>query len=651
MRRTLRFSPTLVLLGLLVTDGSEALTIYRIGGPPPADPAPSVEIVHLSWDEALVGYGGFWQMLQVEDGRLAPVLLDPKRNIALEAALLGGTAFGRSQGATTGEAEDRVVDGNPDTAFGKADILGGTKGAHIGVDLGGLLPINRIVFYPTTGNPDLLVDYYRLYIVVGERPPVLVPYRYNDPETQLISDATENRSPRVEIVIPTQQAHAVMIDVGDPSNRRATDHPAWEVAEIEVYGEGFAERGSYTTRVLDLGSVSSLGQIRWRGKKDRDASVLIRTRNGADADPVRYWRYTARGEETSFRDEQGRVLTRGDYERLHVSEQAFTSHDLDNWSFWSGPYTFGDSSGTAFASPGPGQFVQFDVLFDNAAFSGGKLDYLEFEVTSPPVVRSVVGEVSPVVADAGEETDFVFAIVPTFTPAPSSAPVEPGFDRFRLTTPGVLDGVDSLRVNRETVPCELLIDGSATPCAEAVLSDTTAHVDLFLPRIEVGDSGKLMELFFRARVYRFGTVFGGEVFDSERPGEVGQSVVAGDATFLLDSNQLSVATELKVGLLQDVGVSSPAVTPNGDGVNDEISFHYSLMKLATDQRVTIDVYDLAGRRVRRVFDGLAASGRWSHTWDGRGESWRLTPGIYVYVVRLDADEGATEQAGVVSVVY
>ena len=650
MRRRLRLSPILAFIGLLVGDGSEALTIYRIGGPAPAAPASGAEIVHLSWEEASVGYGGFWQMLQVEEGRLAPVFLDPDRNIALEAPLLGGTAFGRSQGATTGEAQDRVVDGDPDTAFGKVDILGTTQAAHIGVDLGGLLPLNRIVFYPTTDKPDLLLENYRLYIVIGERPPVLVPYRFSDPETRQISIATENRSPRVEIAIPTQQAHAVMIDVGDPRARRPTDHPAWEVAEIEVYGEGFAARGSYTTRVLDLGSVSSLGQIHWRGTKDRDANVLIRTRSGADDDPVRYWRYTARGEETSFRDGQGRVLTRADYEGLHVSEQAFTSHDLDNWSFWSGPYAFGDSSGTAFASPGPGQFVQFDVLFDNAAFSGGALDYLEFEVTAPPVVRGVVGEVSPTVADAGEETDFVFAFVPSFTPAPSSAPIEPGFDRFRLTTPGALVAVDSLRVNREPVPCELLIDGSASACTGVVLGDSE-EVDLFLQRIEVGDSGKLVELFFRARVFRFGTMFSGEVFDSERPGEVGQSVVAGDATFLLDSNQLSVATELKVGLLQDVGLSSPVVTPNGDGVNDEISIYYSLMQLAMVQRVTIDVYDLSGRRVRSVFDGVAGSGRRSHTWDGRGENRSLTPGIYVYVVRLDADEGTTEQAGVVSVAY
>ena len=46
-------------------------------------------------------------------------------------------------------------------------------------------------------------------------------------------------------------------------------------------------------------------------------------------------------------------------------------------------------------------------------------------------------------------------------------------------------------------------------------------------------AARLVEVFFRGRVYHFGTVFSGQVFDRERPLEVGQFVEDGDATFRL----------------------------------------------------------------------------------------------------------------------
>lgn len=631
--------------GALAPGAGEGLTLFRIGGPPPEEQV--IDIVHLSWEEAAAGYGGSVRSLDFDEGRIAPVLLDPDRNISLDVLALGGAPFGAKHVRTENEFHLRVVDGDPTTAFEEADVRELIEHPFIGIDLGGLLPVKRVVFYPTPDGQDRFVEDFKIYLFGGD-PSLLFSPLGNVRNYDLVASVEDNRSPRVEVAIPTRLAHTVMVVIGNPHSRERTIRP-WEVAELEIYGEGYAPAATYTSRILDLGGVSILGEVRWRERKDPGASVEIRSRSGADEDPVRYWRLTGRGEERSYRDGRGRPLTREEYEGLVLTEQGGTSHDADNWSFWSAPYSGEEAAD--FASPGPNRYLQFQVGFENSGFTGGEMAHLEFEVTSPPVARQVVGEVSPPLATAGRETAFVFAFRPDFTADPEGA--ESGFDRFDLSTPGELTGVDSVRVNGDLVPCETWIDGSTDPvaCADASVPVPGARVALGLPRMETTDSGKVVEVFFRARVFRFGTVFDGVVSDSGRPGEVGQAVTAGDATFALDSNRLSVGMELSGSLLQQVGTSSPVVTPNGDGVNDEVSFQYTLLQLAGAQVVTVDVYDLGGRLVRRVYEGLEASGRRERLWDGRGDRGLLPPGVYLYRVQVDADSRRAEAGGVINVAY
>jgi hypothetical protein len=59
-------------------------------------------------------------------------------------------------------------------------------------------------------------------------------------------------------------------------------------------------------------------------------------------------------------------------------------------------------------------------------------------------------------------------------------------------------------------------------------------------------------------------------------------------------------------------------------------------------RVRLELFDVAGRRVRLLFDGMAPSGPLSLPWDGRDEAGRpVTAGVYVY--RLEAGDRDVEQ--------
>ena len=626
---------------LVVPQMVHGATLYRIGGDP------SGADVYISWVELATGLGGAVESLDILEDGIAPIFLTPERNFALDALDRGLPPLIRKHAAhwVSGPATESTADGISSTVFEEDELIENRLFPRFQFDLGGPFPIDRIVFYPGPENQDRFVENFRVYVYDGD--PERLKRRgildWNNtvpriPDLEMVHEASRNRDPRVEVTLPLRQITHIVLDIGDPDtsplNRDFRRGPRpWEIAEFEIYGNGYPPTASYRSRILDLGTAASLGQIRWRGWRDRDARIRIRTRSGADADPNRYWRRTGRGAEVSFRDESGRPLTRDQYLGLRLTEQDGTSHDDDNWSFWSAPYAFGDSTGTPIVSPGPSRYVQFEVEFDNQGLAGGALSQMEFEVTTPPVVQEVVGEVWPVEVTSGVETRFVYAFRPTITTS------EPGFDTFILSSPGELVGIDSVQVN-------------ADPVGYRLTGGLPGHrVELALPRMEAADSRKVVEVFFRARVFRFGTVFEGELHDSERPGEVGQVVTGGDAIFRLDGNRVSVGVNLSLELLRDVAVTSPVVTPNGDGANDEVSIQYVLLQLAGGQAVTIDIYDLGGRRVRRLYEGLDSSGRHERRWDGRGESGVLPPGVYLYRVMLNADSRTSEKSGVIGVSY
>jgi flagellar hook assembly protein FlgD len=97
---------------------------------------------------------------------------------------------------------------------------------------------------------------------------------------------------------------------------------------------------------------------------------------------------------------------------------------------------------------------------------------------------------------------------------------------------------------------------------------------------------------------------------------------------------------------------SSVFTPNGDGTNDELQIEFDLLNLVGAVSVTVDLYDLSGRKLGRVFDGVAASGRFSAAWDGRdGEGHLLAPGLYIIRLAVDTDQGLATAERVVSLAY
>jgi hypothetical protein len=72
-----------------------------------------------------------------------------------------------------------------------------------------------------------------------------------------------------------------------------------------------------------------------------------------------------------------------------------------------------------------------------------------------------------------------------------------------------------------------------------------------------------------------------------------------------------------------------AISPNPSLAATRVSFD-----LPRESHVSVAVYDIAGRRVHTVVDGMRPAGRHQEAWDGRGEGGRALAGVFF--VRLDA---------------
>lgn len=123
--------------------------------------------------------------------------------------------------------------------------------------------------------------------------------------------------------------------------------------------------------------------------QDPGAAIDLSMRSGDDTDPNLYWRLTFRGAERSRLDHKGKPLTRRSYKSLEGGEKGGIAPDHENWEFWTPPLAF-DTGRSDLAGTKPRRFVQFKADFNSTrGEAGSRIDYLQFEVSHPPVASEV----------------------------------------------------------------------------------------------------------------------------------------------------------------------------------------------------------------------------------------------------------------------
>ena len=640
------------------------LTVYRLGGEglplPPEVASGEADFVQFSWAALDADLQGVSESLTIAPDGIAPLFFPADFNIAPTVKDRGG--YLQTQGFQAWIETDDIVlinDGDRETAYYEEK---GSNRVNVGddlrfgktllFDLGGLFAVDRLRFFTRTGNEDNYIELFHVWtntLTIEEAGISSVDlctagrtdncldfinrahrdlYNRKDMYFNALLEVEENTRSTVEVELTGEYIRRVVLFVPSQPTRD------WEIAEFEIFAPGYVPNASYRSNILDLGQEVTLGELRWSGREDAEATVNVRSQSGSDADPNIYWRHTFRGDEQVNYDSRGRPLTLRTYGRLEISERGRITRDADHWDFWSTTYDFSDSTGTRWSATKPRRFVQFDLDFQSNVAAGSRVNYLEF-TASRPTVAALVGEIDPYQAETAQVTQFTYAIRPTI------GLDDPGFDRLEISAQGGrLVSIDGVRIGGQAVAFERIEEGGE-------------RLVVGVPRLDVDRTEEVVEVDFSGEIFRYGATFAGRVSDSQTPQEIGQPVQAGDATALRDGNTLSVqAVALGTRVLGALDLAGGVFTPNGDGVNDGLDITYNLLKLVVPTPTVVEVRDLAGGLVRAVYQGRDAAGRHRRQWDGLDERGQpVAPGVYICRVEVQTEEGPQQRTGVAAVAY
>ena len=453
--------------------------------------------------------------------------------------------------------------------------------------------------------------------------------RNQDPELTVLKSNRENLDPVVELRFPTESIRYI--------TAQAFPLRDWEVAEFEVYGEGFVEETVLVTQILDFGQPINWGKIRWDADVPEGTRIEVRTRTGNTPDPSLYFAENINGDI--------RPITLAAYGKLDPSGRLPTVYDTDNWSFWSPPYDFAaglrDSDapaeawrdGTPLLSPGPSRYIQLTFRLFSTFTTAPRIRSFTLQFGNTPAAREILGEVWPIAVDSFAPTEFTYVVRPEF------GDDDTGFDRLEIRTHAQVQSVSVVKR-----------DGTELDLDDFVPDIQADRFVVSFPRLQgEEDSFKQLEVSFVVPVLRFGTEFSGWVFDSNDPDQIKQQIRPGNATFRFSGDALAVNTPVGGRLLVDIAVTSNPFTPNGDGVNETLEIAYKLREVTASRPVRLAIYNLAGQLVVELPPITARSGEFAHRWDGRDAAQQLVPpGTYIWRLQLKEKE---ERAGILAVAY
>ncbi len=280
-------------------------------------------------------------------------------------------------------------------------------------------------------------------------------------------------------------------------------------------------------------------------------------------------------------------------------------------------------AGVALTEPEPARFVQYRAAMETRdPLRAPRLEQVKVAFGEQLFAAAVAAAIAPLRPVLGVETAF------TYTFDVEIGPDDLGLDRVHIGLPGV---VHQVRFDGVALP----EDGYAAGWDDAGLGVVLGaeHQVRRSGRLEVEFASVLLQptLAVRAAV----------ALGADADWQYGRPV-AEEAWTLVGEGVVSRA-------LPRTGVS---VRPNPfNAAAGAAHIQIDLAKVQHPQALTVALYDLAGRRVRVLWDGLAAAGRKRLAWDGRDASGRLVaPGHYLLRVAIDADRGDV-WTGLVGVVY
>ncbi|NKB65980.1 MAG: hypothetical protein GKR89_02855 [Candidatus Latescibacteria bacterium] len=386
--------------------------------------------------------------------------------------------------------------------------------------------------------------------------------------------------------------------------------------EVQVFGAGYPRQVRLTSPFFDLGADKMIQAIEWSGNAPAGTRLEIRSRSGGGL-----------ARQIVHRDRNGREIGKKKWEKLtpHFRGPVDTLNSAGaDWSPWSRPTGLAEQ--ISFPSA-PGRYLQLEVRFisEDPQVSAW-LDALNIKF-GDLLVDGARAEVYPNRVVSGRDTSFTYFL------RTEGDVDKAGFDRI------LLRGVDGM------IFTALRVDGRQIPVQ---VRDSEQGFEIVLDEKYYR---ALLEIDFRGTLFRQAR-FEASLADSENGQVIRQAVVPGNAVESVQSEQTVVAVELTQPLIGAVELSGSVFTPNGDGANDILRIGFNVLQFTAPRPVRVDVFDLAGRRVRSLMQKSLGVGRIEVEWDGRDASARLLrPGSYAVRIGVEGDARSATRIRLVAIAY
>jgi len=395
----------------------------------------------------------------------------------------------------------------------------------------------------------------------------------------------------------TRYVRMVIVEINPVSGVR--------LAEMEVFGGGHSDRGTFLSELIDLGvpdSTKNFGKVSWETTLQERTDLKMQFRSGDAAED-------------------------------------FADPDAG----WGDEFEAGD---IWFPAEEPARLFQYRVnMFTrddtrSPTFQGLRLDYS----TSDIAASSARGRVFPNRVPMGEDTTFVYVLDLGFSPD----------DR----------GVKRIEID---VPTEARLDAAAIDGLNgtAIESWESTRSQLSIAFREPLSADTQLQIPFQTRTYSTAHKFRAFLFSegSEDPLNVAQNTEVDPEVGEPYSWALLSSTSSDEALFQ-TSANPRVFTPNGDGINDDTVIEFILSKVDRPRAVAIQILDLSGRVVLDLDPGSLVAGSYLRLpgqssnlaspglWGGKDASRNLVPpGIYIYRVEVDLDTGNEVKIGLVGVAY
>jgi len=391
--------------------------------------------------------------------------------------------------------------------------------------------------------------------------------------------------------------------------------------EFMLFSPGHPAEVVLRSPFIDLGTEVGDGRpkvikgLHWDADLPLGAKLQLRSRSGNTLDPL-YTFYDRKGDEvTEDRWKSAPKVLRGAIDTTLVVG--------DDWGAWSNVY---QNSGEVFQSESPRRYVQLEmILGTDDPQVGPQVNSLSIEYEQA-LVQDARGQIWPREAPVNERTRFAYTVWPR------SAGGDSGFDQVRLVVPKASD-VDYTGVE---------VGGVAIQPESVVSAGDSLWVDL-----GQAVSGDSVRIAFETQLLNNATVVSADLGLSNRPG-LWQSV----EPLIRRSNVVMLPNLIgQEKLIGEVELATAVITPNGDGIHDELEVRFIVYKASRVEPV-LQIYDLAGRRIA-ARTGTQEAGQWRLDWDGRSDDSGQTaaPGSYIYEISLGTDAGDDKRTGTIAVAY